>query len=110
MLEVWEKLLNQGMESRAAHPERESRILDVSMREIVSDPIACVEKIYEYFDLPVSDEFRSRMRDYLDAHPKDEFGVHRYSLAAFGLEEEALNTTFKGYRERFDVTPEPYRN
>ena len=110
MLGVWAKLLNQGMESRAAHPEREERILDVSMGEIVSDPVACVEKIYAYFDLPVSDEFRSRMRDYLDAHPKDEFGVHRYSLAAFGLEEEALNTAFKGYRERFNVTPEPYRN
>ena len=109
MLEVWAKLLNQGMESRAQHPEREDRILDVSMGEIVSDPIACVEKIYAHFDLTVSDEFRARMRDYVAAHPKDEFGVHRYSLEAFGLEEESVNAAFKGYRERFGVTPEPYR-
>ncbi len=78
------------------------------MREVVSDPIACVEKIYRHFELDLSDEARSRMKSYLAAHPKDEFGVHRYSLAAFGLSEEAVNAAFKGYRERFDVAPEPF--
>lgn len=108
MMHVWSKLLSQGMDARARHPEREERILDLSMREIVSDPIACVEKIYRHFDLELRDEARGRMRGYITEHPKDEYGVHRYSLEAFGLEEEAVNAAFKDYRERFDVAPEPY--
>jgi hypothetical protein len=108
MLHVWSTLLEQGMASRNRHPERESRILDVSMSEIVRDPIACVERIYRHFDLVLSDDARERMRAYLVAHPKDEFGVHRYSLEAFGLEAEGVNAVFKGYRERFGLDPEPF--
>ena len=108
MMNVWSKLLNQGMAARAAHPEREERILDLSMREVVGDPIGCIEKIYRYFDLDFSEEARDRMKHYLAVHPKDKFGVHRYSLEAFGLEEEAVSTAFKNYRERFDIEAEPY--
>lgn len=108
MIAVWSKLLEQGMAARERHPEREDRILDLPMREVVGDPIACVEKIYRHFDLDLSDEASSRMRQYIVDHPKDEFGTHRYSLEAFGLEEEAVNAAFKGYRERFDVEAEPF--
>ncbi len=108
MMQVWSKLLAQGMRARERHPERESRILDLAMHEVVRDPIACIERIYAHFDLPLSDEARDRMRRYLAAHPKHEFGIHRYSLEAFGLDETSLNAAFKGYRERFEIAPEPF--
>ena len=108
MLSVWSKLLDQGIAARDRHPEREERILDLSMGEVVGDPIACVERIYRHFELDLSDEARARMQKYLVDHPKDEFGTHRYSLEAFGLEEDAVNAAFKGYRERFDVAAEPF--
>jgi hypothetical protein len=108
MIHVWSTLLEQGMEARARHPEREAQILDLSMREIVSDPIACVEKIYRYFEVELSPAARERMQRYLELHPKNEFGVHRYSLEAFGLEEEAVSAAFKGYRERFGIESEPF--
>ena len=108
MIHVWSTLLEQGMEARARHPERERQILDLSMREVVSDPIVCVEKIYRHFELELSLEARERMQRYLELHPKNEFGVHRYSLEAFGLEEEAVSAAFKGYRERFGIESEPF--
>ena len=108
MIHVWSTLLEQGMEARARQPEREGQILDLSMREVVGDPIVCVEKIYRHFELELSQEARERMQRYLELHPKDEFGVHRYSLEAFGLEEEAVSAAFKGYRERFGIEPEPF--
>ena len=108
MLHVWSTLLEQGMSSRDRHPEREGRMLDLSMEEIVRDPIACVERIYRHFSLDLTDEARERMRAYVAAHPKDEFGTHRYSLRAFGLDEDGVNAAFKGYRERFGVKAEPY--
>ena len=108
MIQTWSKLLDQGMVARAQHPERESRILDLSMREIVSAPMACVEKIYRYFDLDLSVEARARMQAYLARHPKDEFGTHRYSLEDFSLDADEVNAAFKGYRERFGIEAEPF--
>jgi len=108
MIHVWSTLLEQGMEARARHPEREAKILDLSMQEVVRDPLACVAKIYRYFEIEFSLEAGERMQRYLDVHPKDEFGVHRYSLEAFGLEAEAVNAAFKGYRERFEIAAEPF--
>lgn len=108
MIQTWSKLLDQGMVARAQHPERESRILDLSMREIVSAPMASVEKIYRYFGLDLSVEARARMQAYLARHPKDEFGTHRYSLENFSLDADEVNAAFKGYRERFGIEAEPF--
>jgi hypothetical protein len=78
------------------------------MQEIVGDPIACVGRIYAQFDLELTDEARTRMQRYLEQHPQGEFGTHRYSLEAFGLDETTVNEAFKGYRERFAIASEPY--
>jgi Sulfotransferase family len=108
MIQTWSKLLDQGMAARARRPERERQILDLSMREIVSAPLASVEKIYRYFDLELSSEARERMQAYLARHPKDEFGTHRYSLEDFALDADEVNAAFKGYRERFGIEAEPF--
>ncbi|MFP6654072.1 MAG: hypothetical protein VCB25_00490 [Myxococcota bacterium] len=93
---------------RARYPEREAQILDLSMREIVGEPIATVQKIYRHFELELGQEALENMQRYLDLHPKDEFGIHRYSLEAFGLDQENVNALFKSYRERFDIEAEPF--
>ena len=98
----------EGPGARARRPERERQILDLSMREIVSAPLASVEKIYRYFDLELSSEARERMQAYLARHPKDEFGTHRYSLEDFSLDADEVNAAFKGYRERFGIEAEPF--
>jgi hypothetical protein len=108
MLFGWGRLLEQGMEARRRHPERESRILDLHMRDIVGDPVGCIRRIYAHFDLPVSGGFESRMQAYLAAHPKDEFGTHHYGLEPFGLDAATIAQTFKRYCERFRVEPEPF--
>jgi hypothetical protein len=48
------------------------------------------------------------MQAFVAAHPRDEHGVHRYGLDAFGLDSESIHDTFKGYCEHFDVPSEPF--
>jgi len=43
---------------------------------------------------------------YVEAHPKGEFGVHRYDLASVGLDAGALRERFAGYTRRYDVPEE----
>jgi hypothetical protein len=48
--------------------------------------------------------------DYVEAHPKGQFGTHRYDVAEFGLDAGELAERFRGYTERYDVpreTPRP---
>ena len=107
-LRNWSTLLEQGMQARARHPEREAQILDLHLHEIAADPLACVRKIYRHFDISLSAEAEESMQRFLLEHPNGEFGRHRYSLEAFGLDADMVNLAFKGYRERFGVRPEPY--
>ncbi len=108
MLRLWPVLLEQNMEARRRHPERESQILDLPMHEIVGDPLGTIERVYDRFGLPLGSEARRRMARYLAAHPRAEFGTHRNSLEAFGLDGDAVDRAFKGYRERYGIEREPY--
>lgn len=108
MLWLWSSMLEQGMASRRAHPEREGQILDLHMAEIAADPVACVARIYDRFGLAFGSVLEERLRRFVAAHPRDEHGVHRYGLEAFGLSEPEIRDAFKGYCEHFGVEREPF--
>ncbi len=105
---VWSRLLEQGMEARRRHPEREARILDLHMNEIVRDPVGCVARIYAHFSLELRPEAEARMRAYVASHPRDELGPHHYGLEPFGLDASRVAETFKAYRDHFRVEAEPF--
>ena len=107
-LALWKTLLEQGMEARERRPEIDARIIDLQFHEIVASPVDCVRRVYEHFDLDLTPAAEARMKSYVDDHPRDEHGVHRYGLEHFGLDQETVDEAFKGYRERFDVRREPY--
>src|SRR5262249_55259775 len=105
-LRVWSRLLEQGLEAREHHPEHAWRFCDLHFQEIAGAPIACVRRIYAHFDLELRPEVLARMRAHLAAHPRDEHGVHRYSLAMFGLDGEGVAKSFARYRACFGVADE----
>ena len=100
------RLLEQGLEARERHPERAHRFCDLHFQEIAADPIACVRRIYAHFDLELRPDALARMHAHLAAHPRDEHGAHRYSLAMFGLDGEGVAKSFARYRARFGVVDE----
>jgi hypothetical protein len=107
-LRFWSALLEQGMRARAERPEQAHQIFDLHFHEILSDPLGCVRRIYQHFDLELTPEASKRMQDYLDAHPREKHGEHRYSLEGFGLEEAEVRHNFASYTNHFGVAPEPY--
>ena len=44
--------------------------------------------------------------DYVAAHPKGQFGAHRYDVAEFGLDAGELAERFAAYIDRYDVPRE----
>jgi hypothetical protein len=49
------------------------------------------------------------MEAWMRDRPQTRFGRHRYDLADFGLDPEALEADFAAYRERFRVAREAPR-
>ncbi|MBW2269218.1 MAG: sulfotransferase [Deltaproteobacteria bacterium] len=106
-LHLWSTLIDQGMRARAGRPDQAGQFLDLHFHEIVADPLGCVRRIYRHFDLELTSRAEARMHAFVAESPRAGHGVHDYSLARFGLDAEAVSQTFKSYRERFGVRPEP---
>lgn len=56
----------------------EKSICDSRYCDLMDEPVACVEKIYQHFDMPLSDIAKQGMLDYLAAKPQGKFGAHNY--------------------------------
>lgn len=46
------------------------------------------------------------MRRYLAENPKNKHGVHRYTLAQFGLDRAEVGRRFEPYCQYFGIEPE----
>jgi Sulfotransferase family len=91
--------MDRCMDARAKVPARHFH--DVNYRALVRDPVAVVEGIYRHFGFDLTQDARARMRAFLANNPQHKNGMHRYSLADFGLDAESASTRFKRYTDQF---------
>ena len=76
---------------------KEDQIIDLKFDDFVKDQIGVVKKIYDRFDMHLSDEALAKFKYFLDLNPKDKKGVHVYTLEDFGLTEEEINRQYAHY-------------
>ena len=91
---------------RSEQKELDSNFFDVGYPELIRDPMAVVRGIYRYFQRELSQEAVQAMQRFIAQHPKDKGGVHRYSLAQFGLDPATESQRFQTYTDYFGVLPE----
>ncbi len=101
-LELWARGLDEFMAGRAQHDQ--ARFCDVWYDDFVSDPIATIESIYDYFGLELTGAAADAMRAMAAESVGPGGGVgrdaswrHQYSLADFGLTAEQVDERFAGY-------------
>jgi hypothetical protein len=106
--EHWPAMLDESIRRintfRDTHPEHP--IVDVQYADLVTDPTGTVAAIYDACGDALDDVGQKAITQYVDAHPKGQFGAHRYDVAEFGLDADALAERFAGYVERYDVPRE----
>jgi len=106
--EHWPTMLEESIRRidafRAGHPE--FPIDDVQYTDLVTDPVGTVTSIYRACGDELDDTAASAVTAYVDAHPKSEFGAHRYDAAELGLDTDAIGERFAGYVERYGVARE----
>lgn len=97
----WARALHSFLDVRDSSPSEQ--FLDVAYDEIEGAPLETVEKIYDFLGWTLTDDAKQTMSDFLAANPKNKHGVHRYSLAEYGLDRTAELARFGRYCERFDI-------
>jgi hypothetical protein len=81
--------------------------MDVLFHEFMADDIATVERIYKLADLPMTDQSRSELDQYMIDNPRGKFGQITYDLKGdFGVDPAALRERFGFYFDRFPIRAE----
>jgi len=79
------------------------RVIDVSYYDLTVDPIAEVERVYDFAGLGLDDAARQAMQEARKRNVQHKYGRHRYQLADFDLCEEDIEREFGDYRARFSI-------
>ena len=95
------RMVEWAMKTRAETPG--GRFVDVSYYDLVRDPIAQLQRIYEVARIDFNDEATALAEQYVAANPQNRFGKHNYRLEHFGLSEPVMDETFAAYREAYAI-------
>jgi hypothetical protein len=100
--------LRDGMVNTIAARDRlgEDRFIDVHHRELVTDPLETLDRVYEFLNLPLERDFVASVTDWQKRNQVGAHGVHRYTAEDFGLDAEQIRKDYHFYFDRFDVETE----
>jgi hypothetical protein len=101
-IQYWSETLEQFLQERDRLAV--NRICDLDYVAIRRDPIAATGRIYDHFGWSFSHNAERRMRAVLANQPREQHGLHRYSLGQFGLQGAEVTEAFAAYSERFDLS------
>ena len=103
-LDMYAGMIDHAMDVRArSNPEQ---FYDFSFRELITDPVAAIERMYAHFGIEATPEGNARMRAWIAANPQGKHGGHKYTLGEFGLVEGEIRERFARYANRFGVQAE----
>lgn len=92
-LELWANGLERFREARSRYDA--AQFVDVDYRDLVADPVAAVEAVYDRAGAVVDDGLRARLTAQHDASRRGEGRPeHRYTLEEFGLTAERVDARF----------------
>jgi hypothetical protein len=97
---IEELALQRGLATRDRDGDGE-RHVDVDYQELMRDPVESVAAVCAKAGVPFGDGSRLAVQEWIDRHPQDKHGVHRYTPEDFGLDPERLRSRFDFYSRRF---------
>jgi hypothetical protein len=100
-----EQMLGYITRFRDAYPNVAKQFIDITYRELVSDPLAVVRRIYERLDIRLTEVAIERMRGLVSARSRYKKRRRRSPpLADPGLDSTAGKDQFENYCSRFGIS------
>ena len=81
-------------------------LIHVPYSDLVSDPMAVVERIAAAVDHELTPAARHAIETQIASRSQHRYGVHRYALEDYGFRREELDERYAAYRTRFGVALE----
>ncbi|MGI9285999.1 MAG: sulfotransferase family protein [Pseudomonadales bacterium] len=103
MGEATAQRLEHVIDQREAGIVPGQNIADSRYQDLMDDPMLCIDNIYKHFGMPLSDDAKRGMLNYLAAKPKGKFGKHSYEVDESRSGDRPL---FNRYQELYGVPNE----
>ncbi len=84
----------------------DNQISDVLYHDLTKEPIRTIERLYDGWDLPLTDNYRARLSEYLAERHTDRTPAHDYSFADTGLDLATHRANVAAYQKRYGVPSE----
>lgn len=95
--------LNGSVEARKDGTVKPGQVVDMTFRDFMADPFVTIGRVYDALGLELTDEALGNMKRFLDEHPADAHGGHRYSWENTGLDVGEWREKARPYTDHFDV-------
>jgi hypothetical protein len=92
-------MMKRGIEGRQLLGK--DRFLDVSQRQIGSDPVGTIERIYAFAGLELAAEVRRSIEDWAAENQAGSRGAHANTASEFGLSADGIRGAFVEYLDRY---------
>jgi Sulfotransferase family len=105
MLDLWGTSLDKGIQARAEIQREfgDDRFFDLDFRDVLSDPVSAMRRVYDAFGHEMSEQAELRLRSWHDANPRGKHGAHAYAAEDYGLTATAIQDRFAGYIDHFSI-------
>jgi hypothetical protein len=97
-----ERMLRKTLRLRDASATGQNQY-DIQYADITADWRFALQGVYDFLNLPFTDDARRNMQAWLDRNRQHKHGAHKYSLADFGLDAGDVDRRLMFYRERFNI-------
>ncbi len=99
------KHLRAGVEQAIAARRAlgDDRFLDVHHRDLVTDPMGTVRRVYEFLGFELRPQVEQVIAAWQEANRSGAHGTHRYTAEDFGLTTEQIRSDYEHYIRHFDV-------
>lgn len=96
----WANAVRKCERVRRDHP---GQVLDVIHGDFHREPMKVLETIYDFIGMDIPGETRAALAKRIEEKPELQHGVHRYSIADYGMTEEEAREPFGDYIQRYDL-------
>lgn len=97
------QMLRRNVDLRLQLTDRAAQFIDFPMDRMVRDPMSCVQEIYNYFTIEMTDQTHRTMSRFIDERGMSRRKPNIYSPADYGLDIDELWPQLQYYRDFYGI-------
>ncbi|MEM8498608.1 MAG: sulfotransferase [Pseudomonadota bacterium] len=98
----WSVLFANGMQhTMDVRKHYSGQFFDAWFEETVARPFEVIEQMYEFLDMPMTEQARRAMEHHREANKREDRPLHEYTLEEYGYTEDGIRGLYKHYCEVF---------